>query len=335
MRTYHNPYKDINWATINKYKADLHCHTTESDGGNSPLTMINEFKTQGFDVVSLTDHDFYPPITPTWPWSNYDIDSGDIIAIQGNEVGWFWGLNDERNQHHIGSLYNDYGGDPDSNEHETMQGIGEKDGLAIFNHPAGTAYKSSAAAEYDWYLPFFKQYPHLIGLEVQNNIAFTGNHLTGHCRIWDYLLQYFSPIRKIFGFATSDAHNKLGIGACYSLLLSSEKTDASIRTAIEKGHVLAIWKRSAATDIIPSINNITMDGSSIVIDASNYDDIIWYSSIGEVGRGASLVWTNIPLGCGYVRAIIMGTDGIVYTQPFGIGKELWVEGDFVAGQFVS
>ena len=38
-------------------KCDFHCHTTESDGRNTPEQMIQEYIDQGFDAVSLTDHD--------------------------------------------------------------------------------------------------------------------------------------------------------------------------------------------------------------------------------------------------------------------------------------
>ncbi len=39
-----------------KYKANLHCHTTYSDGRATPETVKEEYKKQGYSVVAFTDH---------------------------------------------------------------------------------------------------------------------------------------------------------------------------------------------------------------------------------------------------------------------------------------
>ena len=38
-------------------KADLHTHTTHSDGANSPQELIEKAAKAGIDVISITDHD--------------------------------------------------------------------------------------------------------------------------------------------------------------------------------------------------------------------------------------------------------------------------------------
>ena len=38
-------------------KADLHMHTTYSDGSHSPYELIKKAKSAGLDVISITDHD--------------------------------------------------------------------------------------------------------------------------------------------------------------------------------------------------------------------------------------------------------------------------------------
>lgn len=40
--------------------ADLHCHTTMSDGSCSPEFAVNLAKNSGLSAVALTDHDYYP-----------------------------------------------------------------------------------------------------------------------------------------------------------------------------------------------------------------------------------------------------------------------------------
>ena len=39
------------------YKANLHCHTTNSDGAASPQTIKDEYKKRGYSVVAFTDHE--------------------------------------------------------------------------------------------------------------------------------------------------------------------------------------------------------------------------------------------------------------------------------------
>ena len=51
-----NPYKNINWETINQYKTALHTHTNASDGDDTLLSSIERHYETGFDIVSITDH---------------------------------------------------------------------------------------------------------------------------------------------------------------------------------------------------------------------------------------------------------------------------------------
>ena len=51
-----DPYEDVNWLTYKQYKADLHNHTTASDGTNTLKDMLEQQYEYGFDVVAVTDH---------------------------------------------------------------------------------------------------------------------------------------------------------------------------------------------------------------------------------------------------------------------------------------
>lgn len=45
------------------YECDLHCHTTRSDGMDTPEEFINKAAALGMKVVAITDHDINPPLT--------------------------------------------------------------------------------------------------------------------------------------------------------------------------------------------------------------------------------------------------------------------------------
>lgn len=50
-----NPYANVDWSW-NQYKADLHTHTTASDGDDSLKDMIETNYDYGFDIYAVTDH---------------------------------------------------------------------------------------------------------------------------------------------------------------------------------------------------------------------------------------------------------------------------------------
>ena len=43
------------------YKANLHCHTTVSDGKLQPEIVKKVYKANGYSVVAFTDHDLMLP----------------------------------------------------------------------------------------------------------------------------------------------------------------------------------------------------------------------------------------------------------------------------------
>ncbi len=56
-----NPYEGVDFSTYQPYKADLHSHTTFSDGSNPLPAMVERHYQLGFDILAITDHgtDFY------------------------------------------------------------------------------------------------------------------------------------------------------------------------------------------------------------------------------------------------------------------------------------
>ncbi len=54
--TINNPYKDVDWLNYKQYKADLHSHTTASDGSDTLKDMTEAHYAAGFDIVAVSDH---------------------------------------------------------------------------------------------------------------------------------------------------------------------------------------------------------------------------------------------------------------------------------------
>ena len=43
------------------HKAQLHCHSTNSDGVMDPQTVAQEYISRGYEILFLTDHNFMTP----------------------------------------------------------------------------------------------------------------------------------------------------------------------------------------------------------------------------------------------------------------------------------
>lgn len=55
----------MNRGTARRYECDLHCHTTRSDGNDTPKEFIDNAIALGMKAVAITDHDIVPPETLT------------------------------------------------------------------------------------------------------------------------------------------------------------------------------------------------------------------------------------------------------------------------------
>ena len=60
----------------NSYKANLHSHSTISDGSWTPEQMKEEYKKRGYSIVAYTDHNMI--IDP-----HKDLSDGEFLALRG------------------------------------------------------------------------------------------------------------------------------------------------------------------------------------------------------------------------------------------------------------
>jgi len=64
-----------------QHKANLHCHTTLSDGRISPEEMRSAYKRHGYRVMAFTDHEYIV--------NHQEFNDSDFIAITGYEIGLY------------------------------------------------------------------------------------------------------------------------------------------------------------------------------------------------------------------------------------------------------
>ena len=61
------------------YKADLHCHSTVSDGSKTPEELKRDYMAHGYSVIAYTDHDAF--------LMHNDLTDENFVALNGYEMG--------------------------------------------------------------------------------------------------------------------------------------------------------------------------------------------------------------------------------------------------------
>ncbi|NUN08378.1 MAG: hypothetical protein HUU54_04305 [Ignavibacteriaceae bacterium] len=229
--------------------ADLHMHTTVSDGTMSPQAVVNEVVIQNliserssgrrvYDVIAVTDHDAIEGATTAIEYLDSHYETGTLEIIVGAEVSSKDG--------HILALDIKKNVRKDMSALDTITAIHDQGGIAIAAHPFA-------------YIPFMKGLkgigkfiydenigPLLDAVEIRNaNPTETINNL---------VTQFINSItfkKPVCG--GSDSHFQSAIGKSYTIFEGRTKEDlfASIRagTVRAKGYVYGL----------PSIYNYIRD----------------------------------------------------------------------------
>lgn len=318
-----NPYEQVNWEKHEQYKANFHTHTTRSDGIFSPQAVVDMYKEHGYSILAITDHN-----TITYPWTDFKslkpsaksierIEAGMIenseliyenrkpenmgmIAIKGNEIS---------SPQHLGSYFTNIGQRSDSIE-EILNSTKDENGILMFNHPG--KYKRNVL----WYSSYFRDYNHIIGIEVYNQ----GNRYPTDRQLWDSILVNVMPERPVWGFSNDDFHGK-GLGRNSNILILPELNTDWVRKGMTDGLFFFVYAPSGHDGASPPrIDSISIDKKNALIKimSAEYDSIRWISNGKVIERGNKIQLDNNFNG-NYIRAEIFGKDGTMLgTQPFGV-----------------
>lgn len=162
--TINNPYETVDFDNWGQYKADLHCHTTASDGDNTLTEMVEEHYAQGYDALAITDHGI---VSRNWTTINSRNYFKIGLGIKNGEIPKVNPLTEERyqeiatgadrdgrpmveipmgieqnptsfNNAHVNSWFTEYGDGlmgGTSNYAEVISQVDATSGLSVINHP--------------------------------------------------------------------------------------------------------------------------------------------------------------------------------------------------------
>ena len=219
----------------NFYKANLHCHSTFSDGSWTPEELKERYMRHGYSVIAFTDH--------RKMHSQAHLTDKNFLSLDGYEIDVNekeTNKNGYRKTCHFclvakkpGMTPPDFG-DTDTYTPENISRImteaREKGFFVTYNHP-------------NWSLEDFSDYINYHGMDAMEICNF-GCVIVGYA---DYVPQFYDEMlrygERIFCIATDDNHNRHPEDSVYcdsfggfTVIKADELSYESIISAMEKGH---------------------------------------------------------------------------------------------------
>ena len=209
-------------------RADLHMHTTASDGWPSPHQLVDHARVTGLDVIAVTDHD---TIEGALRAAEYSVQRSRVYVVIGEEVS-------SRDGHIVG-LFLEKRIRPGMSAAATVNAIHDQGGLAVAVHPFWRTQRRSRggpvhgvgwlAAEIDF-----------DAIEVEN--------ATPGFYFFNQLARRLHLGLDAAEVGGSDAHILDAVGRAYTEFPG--KTPGALRTAIQNGMTVAGRRRYRAMGLM-------------------------------------------------------------------------------------
>ena len=323
-----SPYDDIDWESINQYKAQLHSHTLYSDGTIDVKDSVEEYYRQGYDILATTDHGVVhkgwnkvPEVLDLIGYNQYINKFEPMSEERYREITVEGAGRDGRpmldvhqgiemnalviRKNHVNGFFCGYGQGilgAEEDYESVIAGTDKAGGITFINHPGDfiAANKENGRAEdYDQLRVFIDplmKYDSCVGIEIFNLRDTTDR---ADRILWDTLLQYTIPQGKnVWGFSNDDSHALDDIGVTQEIMLMPELSNEALRTAMENGTFFACSKYAryemgeefVGTGDYAQISEVIVDDDADIISvvASNYDVIEWIADGEIIATGATL-----------------------------------------------
>ena len=189
-----------------RYRANLHCHTTVSDGSQTPEQIRDIYKAKGYHIVAFTDHETLKGQTHLCDKDFLAVNSVEMALSQPGDMPWprkkcyhlnLYAMRQDMTQTpvhlHEAAAYDDIAAINKYITERTAEGF-----LVCYNHPY-------------WSLQTFADYGNLQGcfaMEIYNHgCEVTDGYYGYHPQAYDEMLRQ-SHGRGLFCVSTDDNHNR-------------------------------------------------------------------------------------------------------------------------------
>lgn len=220
----------INYEIINPYqgtgsycRAQLHTHTTNSDGKLSPDQLISEYERLGFKYLAITDHDKVTKV---------DSEKSEIVLINGEEMTYprpFRPLG-----YHINRLFIDQAANRSLKKKHSLSCLQDiidhtedSGGIIVINHPSFIGNLGSQ----QW-LP-----EKLLGINNFFLIEIANHHTDNEFNIlyWHALLNKYGYSNPIWAIGGDDTHRREDIATNYIMIRVDMFDKQSLHRSLKSG----------------------------------------------------------------------------------------------------
>ena len=292
----------------NFYKANLHCHTTCSDGRFTPEEVKAMYTEKGYQVIAFTDHNKLIP--------HNDLTDENFLAINGLEIGYGeYPKGDPRytirRNCDIGML----APNPQISEHvpyatgfyetaktlETMKRYRDAGFFVIYNHPGWSMER----------YPDYGPYVDMHAMEIFNYGSYVCGFEESNSRIYDDML---IDGKRIYCVATDDNHNKLGRPDSFGgfTVIKAPRLDyPSVMEALFAGHFYASQGPEIKSIYVDEENVFHVETSPATFIAITSPTKLCAAAYDTEGTGAPVTKASIQLeSCmKYVRVTVTDANG--------------------------
>ena len=268
--------------TVHHYRANLHCHSTVSDGAKTPEQLKEFYAAHGYSVLAYTDHEVF--IT------HNELTDEHFLALNGYEIGCggskyvhicmiaptpetvidpcyhrtkYIGADQEK--YRVRIRYDE--SLPDFERVYTHEGVSEiarygRDAgfFVTYNHPC------FSAEEY----PEYSGYHGFSAMEIANYGSRVFGFEEDNGRVYQDMLNLGN---RLYCIATDDNHNRGADCTAASdsfggaVVIFAEKLDyLTIMDALKKGHFYAVTGTS--THRGPEIRSLTFENGNVTVETS-------------------------------------------------------------------
>jgi hypothetical protein len=281
-----NPY-----AVAGSYcKAQLHCHTTESDGQFRPRDLLATYRDAGYAFVCITDHNHVTRCN--------DLNDQHFQAIPGTEdtVSRFLPLLGP----HMGRLFVDAplrAGSPQERIDRTLA----DGGIVSLCHPSWNGNLWTGAWK-EQTLVALRGF-HL--LEVWNPHSRSGEDT----RLWDAVLRARGPAAPVWGVAVDDCHRNTQFNRGWISVKVPEISPAALRRALRDGAFYA------STGVVGDFSAV---GQIITVQLQDRGHIRFVDSRGIVRSQVDGTESRYAVQGDeqFVRVEVSSPAGMAWSQPF-------------------
>ena len=244
---------------LNAYKANLHTHSTTSDGKFTPAQVISFYEMRGYDVLSFSDHHKTNDLS-TLPETKMTLLSGIELHPPHPRFG-VWHLLATNVPHGFPGAYEEY-----ATAQEAVDAVNAVGGIIWGAHPywCGTRHEE------------LMELKGLAGIEVYNSSTrYIGKEF--NMQIWDELLDadWLCP-----AIAVDDIHNLQDLGHGWTMILAEDKSPESLVKALKNGSYYSTQG--------PEFTRIELDGHMLHAEFSEVVSAV------VVGRFASGCCETVP-----------------------------------------